>query len=168
VIPSQAIIKINPHYDGPDGWVGFVRAASMTRATDSPALDRQLAYLVFRLTLGINIFVHGAGRIFGPGVEAFATTTSAEFTKTALPHGLVYAFLIVLPFVELVLGALTTVGLFTRWNLALGGLLMTVLVFGTAMRSDWNTVGVQMIYAITYYLLLINRSANRFSLDALL
>ncbi len=140
----------------------------MTPAADSPGLDHQLAYFVFRLTLGINLFVHGAGRVFGSGAESFATTTSAEFTKTALPHGLVYAFLIVLPFVELVLGALTTVGLFTRWALTLGGLMIAVLIFGTAMRSDWNTVGVQMIYAITYYLLLVNRSANRFSLDVLL
>ena len=135
--------------------------------TDSLTLDRQLAYLVFRLTLGINILVHGAGRIFGPGAEAFASTTAAEFSKTALPPGMVHAFLIVLPFAEVVLGALLTLGLFTRWTLTLGGLMITALVFGTAMRSDWTTVGVQMIYAITYYLLLIHRSANRFSLDAL-
>ncbi len=135
---------------------------------DSTTLDRQLAYLVFRLTLGINILVHGAGRIFGPGAEAFATTTAAEFSKTPLPAGMVHAFLFVLPFVELVLGALTVLGLFTRWTLTLGGLMITVLVFGTAMRSDWNTVGVQMIYAITYYFLLVHRSSNRFSLDALL
>ena len=140
----------------------------MTPAADSAALDPQLAYLVFRLTLGINILVHGAGRIFGPGAEAFATTTAAEFTKTALPLGLVHAFLVVVPFAELVLGALTTLGLFTRWVLTLGGLLIAAFVFGTAMRSDWTTVGVQMIYAITYYLLLLNRAHNRFSLDALL
>lgn len=139
----------------------------MHEDSDSNALDRQLAYLIFRLTLGINILVHGAGRIFGPGAESFATTTTAEFTKTALPAGLVHAFLFVLPFVEAALGVLTTLGLFTRWALTLGGLMITVLVFGTAMRSDWNTVGVQMIYAITYYLLLANRSQNRFSLDAL-
>jgi hypothetical protein len=36
------------------------------------------------------------------------------------------------------------------------------------MRSDWNTVGVQMIYAITYYLLLVNRADDRFSLDTAL
>jgi len=131
-------------------------------------LDRQLAYLVFRLTLGINILVHGAGRIFGPGAEAFASTTGAEFSKTGLPTGMVHAFLIVVPFAELVLGVLTTLGLFTRWALALGGLLIAALVFGTAMRSDWNTVGVQMIYAITYYLLLVYRSDDRFSLDALI
>jgi thiosulfate dehydrogenase (quinone) large subunit len=121
----------------------------MTPATDSTARDRQLAYAVFRLTLGINILVHGAGRIFGPGAEAFASTTAAEFSKTPLPAGLVHAFLFVLPFAELALGILTTLGLFTRWALTLGGLMMTALVFGTAMRSDWNTVGVQMIYAIT-------------------
>jgi thiosulfate dehydrogenase [quinone] large subunit len=139
----------------------------MTTAIDSAQLDQQLAYVVFRLTLGINIFVHGAGRIFGPGAEAFATTTAVEFSKTPLPAGMVHAFLIVVPFAELALGALTTLGLFTRWTLTLGGLLITALVFGTAIRSDWNTVGVQMIYAITYYLLLLNRSYNRFSLDAL-
>jgi thiosulfate dehydrogenase [quinone] large subunit len=140
----------------------------MTPPVESAPLDRQLAYVVFRLTLGVNIFVHGAGRIFGPGAEAFASTTAAEFSKTPLPAGMVNAFLIVLPFAELALGALTTLGLFTRWALTLGGLLITALVFGTAMRSDWNTVGVQMIYAITYYLLLVNRSANRFSVDAVL
>jgi thiosulfate dehydrogenase [quinone] large subunit len=132
------------------------------------SLDRQLAYAVFRLTLGINILVHGAGRIFGPGAEAFASTTAGEFSKTALPVGMVHAFLTVLPFAELVLGALTTLGLFTRWALTLGGLMIAALVFGTAMRSDWNTVGVQMIYAITYYLLLVNRSSDRFSFDAFL
>jgi thiosulfate dehydrogenase [quinone] large subunit len=140
----------------------------MTPATDSATLDRQLAYAVFRLTLGINILVHGAGRIFGPGAGAFATTTAAEFSKTILPAGLVHAFLFVLPFAELVLGALTTLGLLTRWALALGGLMIATLVFGTAMRSDWNTVGVQMIYAITYYFLLVHRASNRFSLDKLL
>jgi thiosulfate dehydrogenase (quinone) large subunit len=140
----------------------------MTSSTDSTPLDRELAYAVFRLTLGINILVHGAGRIFGPGVEAFASTTAAEFSKTALPAGMVHAFLVVVPFAELVLGVLTTLGLFTRWALALGGLLIAALVFGTAMRSDWNTVGVQMIYAITYYLLLVNRGYNRFSLDSVI
>src|SRR5579859_1215596 len=90
-----------------------------------------------------------------------------EFAGVPLPSGLVHAFLTVLPFAELILGALITVGLFTRWALALGGLLMTALIFGTALRNDWPTVGIQMIYSITYYLLLVNRNQNRFSLDTL-
>jgi hypothetical protein len=35
--------------------------------------------------------------------------------------------------------------------LTLGGLLIVALVFGTALRSDWPTAGVQVVYAITYF-----------------
>jgi len=56
-------------------------------------------------------------------------------------------------------------GLLTRWALVAGGLLMAALVFGTALRSDWNTVGIQMIYAIIYYLLLTNLADDSLSVD---
>lgn len=134
----------------------------------APSLDRQLAYFVFRFTLGINILVHGTGRIFASGGSAFAAKTSGEFAGTPLPYGLVHIFLVTLPFVEAILGVLITFGLLTRWALVMGGLLMTALVFGTALRSDWTTVGIQMIYAITYYLLLVNLADDCFSVDTLL
>lgn len=136
-------------------------------STASP-FDRQLAYAIFRLTLGINILVHGAGRIFGSGSQAFAAKTSAEFIGMPLPHSLVYVFLVTLPLAEAIVGLLLTFGLFTRWALALGGLLMAALVFGTVLRSDWPTVGIQMIHAIAYYLLLANVADDSISLDALL
>ena len=44
---------------------------------------------------------------------------------------------------------------------------MTALVFGTALRSDWQTVGIQMIYSIAYYFLLMHRVDDAFSLDTL-
>jgi thiosulfate dehydrogenase (quinone) large subunit len=135
-------------------------------ATASP-LDRQLAYVIFRITLGINVLVHGAGRILGSGSGAFAAKTSSEFAGTPLPYILVHVFLVILPFAEAILGVLITLGLFTRWALALGGLLMSALIFGTALRNDWTTVGVQMIYAITYYLLLANLADDSLSLGAL-
>jgi thiosulfate dehydrogenase (quinone) large subunit len=100
-------------------------------------------------------------------VGAFSAKTASEFAGTALPAGLVHAFLTVLPFAEFILGGLITLGLFTRWALTLGGLEITALIFGTALRSDWTTVSIQMIYAITYYLLLLHRADNEFSLDAL-
>lgn len=135
---------------------------------DFTTLNRQLAYVVFRLSLGVNILIHGSGRIFGSGAESFASKTAGEFATTPLPAGLTHLFLVIVPFAELTLGALITVGLFTRWALTLGGLLITVLILGTALRSDWATVGIQMIYAITYYLLLVNLSDDRFSLDTLI
>jgi thiosulfate dehydrogenase [quinone] large subunit len=73
-----------------------------------------------------------------------------------------------LPFAEVIVGFSLTLGILTRWGLTLGGLLMTALVFGTALRSDWTTVGIQMIYALSYYLLLANLAENYFSLDTLL
>jgi uncharacterized membrane protein YphA (DoxX/SURF4 family) len=136
--------------------------------TSSSSTDRRLAYVVFRISLGINILVHGAGRIFGAGAETFASKTSGEFATTPLAPGLVHAFLVTLPYVELILGMLIFVGLFTRWALTLGGLLIVALMFGTALRADWTTVGIQMIYSITYYLLMVNRNDNSYSLDELI
>jgi thiosulfate dehydrogenase [quinone] large subunit len=132
-----------------------------------PSLDRRLAYSVFRLTLAINILIHGAGRIVGAGAGAFATKIGSDFINAPLPYGLVHSFLVLLPFAEAIVGVSLTLGLFTRWGLTLGGLTITALVFGTALRSDWTTVGIQMIYALSYYLLLANLDDNYFSLDAL-
>jgi thiosulfate dehydrogenase [quinone] large subunit len=133
-----------------------------------PSLDRRLAYGIFRLTLGLNILIHGVGRFFGSGTGAFATKAGSDFISTPLPHNLVYSFLLVLPFAEAIVGFSLTFGILTRWGLTLGGLLITALVFGTALRSDWTTVGIQMIYAVIYYLLLANLAENYFSLDTLL
>ena len=38
---------------------------------------------------------------------------------------------------------------------------------GETILAGWTTVSIQMIYAITYYLLLLNRADNAFSVDAL-
>jgi hypothetical protein len=64
----------------------------------------QLAYVVFRLGLGIKMLIHGSSRFLGPGVEAFSSKTTSEFAGTPLSAGLVHAFLIVLPFAEFILG----------------------------------------------------------------
>jgi thiosulfate dehydrogenase [quinone] large subunit len=124
--------------------------------------------VVFRLALGTNFLFHGLARMLGGGVEGFASGTTKAFTGTVLPPGLVHAFLTVLPYVELILGVLILLGLFTRWALAAANLLMAVLMFGTSMRSDWVTVSIQMIYVIALYLALANLDDNCCSLDKLL
>jgi thiosulfate dehydrogenase [quinone] large subunit len=128
--------------------------------------DRWLAYAIFRLALGINIFIHGTVRILGPGAHGFASSTAKTFRSTPLPFWAVYGFLFVLPFLETVLGCLVAIGLFTRWSLVAGGLLIAILVFGTALQSDWQTVGVQMIYSMSYFALLYHLDQNAMSLDA--
>jgi thiosulfate dehydrogenase [quinone] large subunit len=126
-------------------------------------LDRRLAYLLLRLTLGINMLLHGAVRL--PALGAFAAGMVQQFADTLLPAMAVRLFGLVLPFMETAIGLLLIVGLWTRWTLIAGGLLIAALVFGTALRSDWETLSIQMLYAIIYYLLLAERTSDYFSLD---
>jgi thiosulfate dehydrogenase (quinone) large subunit len=77
-------------------------------------------------------------------------------------------FGLLLPFLETAISLLLIVGLWTRWTLIAGGLLIATLVFGTALRSEWETLGIQMLYAIIYYLLLAGRTSDYFSLDTVL
>jgi len=115
--------------------------------------------------LGINIVVHGLVRL--PQLASFADALVQAFAKTLLPPQAVRLFAFVLPFAETAVGLLLTLGLWTRLALVGGGLLIIALVFGTTLRSDWDTLGIQMIYAAIYYLLLVSRTYDRFSIDHL-
>jgi len=128
-------------------------------------LDRRLAYTILRLTLGVNILLHGLVRL--PQLASFADGLVQAFAKTLLPPQAVRLFAFILPFAETLAGLLLIPGLWTRLALVGGGLLIIALVFGTALRSDWDTLGIQMIYAAVYYLLLVSRTYDRFSIDHL-
>jgi thiosulfate dehydrogenase (quinone) large subunit len=129
------------------------------------ASDLQLAYSAFRITLGMNIFFHGAMRLI-TGLDAWATVEAGLFTKQpVLPMWSVVAFLHVLPFVEVVLGALTFLGLFTRWALIAGSIMILLLVFGNDVRQDWNTVGNNLHYVLYYVGLIAALRYNAFALD---
>ena len=97
----------------------------------------------------------------------FAANTARNFEGTILPGWFVYGFGLVLPFVEALLGITLILGLLTRWALLTASLLMGILIFGTALRSDWAIVGLQMIYVIAYFLAFLFLEHNRYSLDRL-
>jgi len=126
----------------------------------------QLAYTLFRITLGMNIFFHGAMRIL-TGLDAWVVMQAAVFIppKSPLPVWSVHAFLYVLPFVEVVLGTLTALGLYTRWALIGGSVMMLILVFGNDMRQDWGTVGNNMHYVLYYAGLIATLRYIAFALD---
>jgi thiosulfate dehydrogenase (quinone) large subunit len=71
-----------------------------------------------------------------------------------------------LVFVEAILGLLLLMGLGTRWSLLLGAAMIASLVFGTALRSDWNNLAIQMLYAFIYAALIAGREYNSYSVDA--
>lgn len=128
--------------------------------------NRRTAYAIFRVTLGLNIFLHGFVRIL-TGPSAFEAQTERLFTNTFLRAGQVHFFLSILPYIEAAVGSLIVVGLFTFWALVAGALLMLVLIFGTAARQDWTTVGIQTAYGLFYYFLISRNQDNWLAIDCL-
>jgi thiosulfate dehydrogenase [quinone] large subunit len=128
-------------------------------------IDREIGYSILRITLGINVLLHGLTPL--TNLDSFVASLLQSFAKTPLPPPAVQLFALTVPFAQTVVGLLLTLGLLTRFALISGGLVMTALVFGTALRGDGPGVGIQMLYAVIYCLLLAGRTFNRFSIDRL-
>jgi thiosulfate dehydrogenase (quinone) large subunit len=137
-----------------------------TSSDGEAMIDRRIGYLVLRFSLGLSLFMHGLTRL--PHLSAFADGMVKEFADTLLPPLLVRPFALGLVFVEAIVGLLVLLGLLTREALIVGSATMAALIFGTALRSEWNTVAIQLLYCAIYAALLAGRGYNAYSLDGLL
>ncbi len=124
----------------------------------------QMAYGLFRITLGVNIFFHGFMRIISD-TGAWVDSQAVTFSESFLPMFSVKAFLYVLPFVEVIMGALLTLGLFTWWTSVAGALMMLVLLFGNTARQDWGTAGNNMHYTLYFCILVAANAYDWLALD---
>lgn len=131
------------------------------------APDAALAYLLLRLTLGMNFTMHGLARIFS-GEGKFVGGEMQAYATSFLPQPLLLAFFNALPWIEATLGILILVGLFTRIALICGGLLITVLTFGIGLRQNWETAGQQLLYALVFAVMVAFVLWNRYSIDGML
>ena len=129
--------------------------------------DAPLGYLLLRATIGTNIFIHGLSRILA-GPSHFAGALVPAFQHTLLPAGFVRIFAIVLPWAESMVGLFVLVGIRTRLAIVAGSLLILALTFGATLNQDWESAGLQLIYANVYASLLAFRYHNSFSADRLL
>ncbi len=129
--------------------------------------DSIWAYTILRLSFGANIVLHGVSRLMA-GHAAFLAYLNHYFEKTpAVPASLLPAFAWALPPVETTLGLLLLLGLWTRFALIAGGLVLTALAIGTNLAQDWLVAGLQLIYAFLYYYLLVHRDQNMVSIDGI-
>ena len=125
----------------------------------------QIAYALFRVTLGLNFFFHGSMRLI-TGLSAWIATQLPLFTEQPiLPMPLVQGFLYVLPFIEATIGTLLLLGLYTRGALIAGALVILSLILGTGVRQEWGSVGAQTLYGIYFYLLISRLEDNWLALD---
>ena len=126
--------------------------------------DSSLAYALLRVTLGLNIFMHGTSRLLG-GIGNFVSGMIKMFQNTVLPTAVIVPFGYALPWLEAGLGLLIIIGFRTREALVAGALLMLGLTFGTALRQDWDVAGIQLLYSAVYAGLIAALHYNSLSVD---
>ena len=136
----------------------------MTGEKDLWLKEVALSYALLRVALGLNICLHGVVR-WAAGLRHFAESLLPMFQKTPLPAWSVYSFGYVLPIVETLVGACVLFGFQTKRALISGSVLMLVLMFGSTVRQDWPTVGIQLMYSLIYSLLLAGRRFNSYGID---
>jgi uncharacterized membrane protein YphA (DoxX/SURF4 family) len=126
---------------------------------------RETAYALLRVTMGVIFLFYGIGKFMG-GISNFVGGMNQRFSGK-LPAFMVMPFAYLLPFGEVIAGALILFGLFTRAGLTLSALLLIGLTFGTVMLGDPPTVAHNLQYALVNFVLLWLIDLNRYSLDGL-
>ncbi len=141
----------------------------MTEASRVKTIQEySVAGLLVRLPLGLLFFFAGLNKFLGGYGNFVRWIVSDMGEKTWLPDAMLYPYGYALPFLELALGALLILGLFTRPALMATGFLLLSLMFGKILAQDHATVATIanycLIAAVAYYF----SRFNLFSFDALL
>jgi thiosulfate dehydrogenase [quinone] large subunit len=124
----------------------------------SATLEQRQAYFLLRLVTGMDFFMHGFSRIFtGSQLAGFANGMVKSMASTQLLPSLVRAMGYAIPCVELLIGTLLLLGIFTSATVTLALLLMMVLMFGVGLKQDWTAAGSQLVYALVLAILLFAR-----------
>ena len=127
--------------------------------------DTAIADAILRLTFGVNLCFRGVVRITVNGLDQFAAGLTGQFEQIWIPAIAVSSFAHIIPIVETLMGLALILGLFTRPALIVGGLMMTVLTFGTMYLQNFDLAWLQLTYALAFFILLAARSWNAISLD---
>ncbi len=127
---------------------------------------KKAGYVLLRLALGAVFLFYGISK-FRTGVGTTVDMMTRQFDRTFLPSVLVKAFTGALPSIEVVLGLLLLLGLFTRAALVLAGLVLIVLTTGLAILGNAPTVASNLLFLLVIWVLLSHAEENAFGLDGL-
>jgi thiosulfate dehydrogenase [quinone] large subunit len=116
--------------------------------------NQQLAFLLARITLGINFFLHGFVRV--PKLQDFASGLIKGFEGTMLPLIFVRPIAYAIPIIEIVIGLFLLTGLASKKTLAATAIFIMMLIAGCAFKEDWGAVSTQMLYALFVFFLIYN------------
>ena len=125
--------------------------------------DIAYAYLLLRILIGVNYFNHGFTRI--GNIPGFAENTVNDLANSYFPAFLVRINSYLVPPVELIVGILITLGLFTRNALIATFILMIILKLGVTSIQNWGAATSMLSYGIVLFILLAGNSFNIYSID---
>jgi len=133
-------------------------------------IDRAWAILFARLVLGLIFFMAGVMKVFQLGPLNHALKYFLPFSDTFLPVWSLWAMGVVIPFVELIAGAMVIVGLRVRWALVALGFVLAVVTFGHLLKEPLYEFHTHVIprLALLLFVFLLPREDDRFSLDHLM
>src|SRR5882762_5918513 len=133
-------------------------------------LDRSWALLFARLVVGLIFFMAGVWKVFQLGPLQHARKYFLPFSDTFLPVWSLWATGVVIPFIELIGGALVILGLRTREALIALGFVLAVVTFGHLLREPLYEFHTHVIprLALLLFVLILPREDDRFSVDHLI
>ena len=136
----------------------------------APNSNRAWAILFARLVLGLIFFMAGFWKVFQLGPLNHARKWFLPFADTFLPVWSLWAVGVVIPFVELIAGALVILGLRTREALVALGFVLAIVTFGHLLKEPLYEFHTHVIprLALLLFVLMIPRADDRFSLDNLI
>ena len=139
------------------------------KADDGRNPERGWALLFARLVLGLIFFMAGEWKVFQLGPLEHARKYFLPYADTFLPVWSLWVMGVVVPFVELVAGALVILGLRTREALVALGFVLAVVTFGHLLKEPLYEFHTHVIprLALLLFILLLPRGDDKFSLDHL-
>ncbi len=142
----------------------------MVTNTRSPNINRSWAMLFARLVLGLIFFMAGVWKVFQLGPLQHARKYFLPFADTFLPVWSLWATGVVIPFVELIGGALVILGLRTREALIALGFVLAIVTFGHLLKEPLYEFHTHVIprLALLLFVFMLPREDDRFSVDQLI
>ena len=131
--------------------------------------NRSWALLFARLVLGLIFFMAGAWKVFQLGPLNHARKYFLPFADTFLPVWSLWLAGVVIPFIELIAGALVIIGLRTREALVALGFVLAIVTFGHLLKEplyEFHTHVIPRLALLLFILVLPGRD-DRFSIDYL-
>src|ERR1051326_5651217 len=140
---------------------------SESLATRITNIDRAWAVTFLYLVLGLIFFMAGVMKVFQLGPLNHARKYFLPYADTFLPVWSLWTMGVIIPFVELIAGAMVILGLRVREALVALGFVLAVVTFGHLLKEPLYEFHTHVIprLALLLFILLLPRKDDRFSLD---